>query len=156
MSTIHHGGCFCGALRYSTKGEPKRTAVCHCRYCQLRTGTAFGISVYFGKSQVSFNDGARDTYSYETESGSTVNLSRCANCGTTVSWHISIEVFRDLIGIAGGTFDPPTFWYELKREVFTRSKADFCQITAPESYEDSPMYKPIKRDGGSLKGGIEL
>ena len=148
------GGCFCGAVRYSTKGQPARSAVCHCRYCQLRTGTAFGISVYFSEDQVTFNDGACDTFSYETEGGNTATLSRCKNCGTTVSWRISIEALSDLVGIAGGTFDPPTFWYELGREVFTRSKADFCQIAAPESYEDSPIYKPIKRDGGHLKGGI--
>ena len=154
MLETHTGGCFCGAVRYSTKGQPARSAVCHCRYCQLRTGTAFGISVYFSEDQVTFNDGACDTFSYETEGGNTATLSRCKNCGTTVSWRISIEALSDLVGIAGGTFDPPTFWYELGREVFTRSKADFCQIDAPESYEDSPIYKPIKRDDGHLKGGI--
>ena len=56
MDEKHQGGCFCGKLRYETVGEPVRTAVCHCRYCQLRTGTAFGISVYFNTNQVSFND----------------------------------------------------------------------------------------------------
>jgi len=153
MSDIHTGGCFCGAVRYSTKGEPERTAVCHCRYCQLRTGTAFGISVYFKTDQVTFNDANLDTFSYETESGNKAVTSRCSNCGTTVSWRISIDAFKDFVGIAGGTFDPPTFWYDIKREVFIRSKADFCQITSPEAYQDSPIYQPIRRDSGHLQGG---
>ena len=46
---IHEGGCSCGTVRYQTIGQPARTGVCHCRYCQTRTGPAFGISVYFLK-----------------------------------------------------------------------------------------------------------
>jgi len=106
MSEKHEGGCFCGSVRYSTMGQPFRAAVCHCRYCQLRTGTAFGISVYFKEDKVVINDGACDTFSYETESGSKATLSRCANCGTTISWRISLDALNDLVGIAGGTFDP--------------------------------------------------
>ena len=45
----HSGGCACGKVRYHSIGKPVRTGLCHCRYCQLRTGTAFGISVYFKK-----------------------------------------------------------------------------------------------------------
>ena len=44
----HSGGCACGKVRYHSIGQPVKTGLCHCRYCQLRTGTAFGISVYFG------------------------------------------------------------------------------------------------------------
>ena len=76
MSDSHKGGCFCGAVRYETVGEPMRVSLCHCRYCQLRTGTAFGIGVYFNSEQITFNEGATDTYSYETESGATTELSR--------------------------------------------------------------------------------
>ena len=38
------------------------------------------------------------------------------------------------------------------QEVFTRSKADFCQIATPELFENSPIYRPVKRDSGHLKG----
>ena len=43
----HHGGCLCGNVRYTVIGHPKPTGVCHCRYCQLRTGSAFGVLAYF-------------------------------------------------------------------------------------------------------------
>jgi hypothetical protein len=66
MSDSHKGGCFCGAVRYETVGKPIRVSLCHCRYCQLRTGTAFGIGVYFNSEQITFNEGATDTYSSET------------------------------------------------------------------------------------------
>jgi len=48
----HSGGCACGKVRYHSIGKPARTGLCHCRYCQLRTGTAFGISVYFNIDKV--------------------------------------------------------------------------------------------------------
>ena len=41
------GGCSCGKVRYKTLGYPSVSAVCHCRYCQLRSGSAFGVLVYF-------------------------------------------------------------------------------------------------------------
>ena len=153
MNEKHQGGCFCGLLRYETASEPVRTAVCHCRYCQFRTGTAFGISVYFKTDQVTFNNALSETYAYETEGGNTGVPTRCANCSTNVSWEMSVEALKGKIGIAGGTFDPPTFWYEVEREVFVRSEADFCQVSSPQSFETSPLSKPVIEDGGRLKGG---
>ena len=147
------GGCLCGAVRFETVGKPARVSICHCRYCQLRTGTAFGIGVYFHSEQITSNNGATDTYSYDTENGSTTELLRCAKCGTTVSWTISLGALSHMVAIAGATFDPPTFWYDVEREVFTRSKAEFCQISVPESYKESPIYNPVRRDNGRLKGG---
>ena len=49
---LHSGGCNCGAVRYETHGNPTRAAVCHCRYRQTRTGSAFGMNVYFEDSQI--------------------------------------------------------------------------------------------------------
>ena len=38
---------------------------------------------------------------------------------------IELEVFEGLIGVEAGTFDPPTFWFDVANEVFIRSKAHF-------------------------------
>ena len=32
------GGCYCGDIRYSSKGEPQASMQCHCRECQYITG----------------------------------------------------------------------------------------------------------------------
>ena len=61
-----------------------------------------------------------------------------------------------MVAIAGATFDPPTFWYNVEREVFTRSKATFCQISVPGSYDESPIYNPVRKDSGPLKGGDQF
>ena len=34
-----------------------------------------------------------------------------------------------MTGISGGTFNPPTFWYEIQNDVFCIKKADFVDTT---------------------------
>ena len=41
---VRGGRCACGAVRYETTGAPRRVSVCHCKACQRRTGSAFGIA----------------------------------------------------------------------------------------------------------------
>ena len=65
----HEGGCSCGAVRYRTKGYPERAGVCHCRYCQTRTGSAFGISVYFKDGNIELTQGILNKYEFKSESG---------------------------------------------------------------------------------------
>ena len=59
----HFGGCLCGQSRYKTIGQPERAAVCHCRYCQLRSGSAFGTLVYFKEENVKEISGVFKIYS---------------------------------------------------------------------------------------------
>ena len=62
----------------------------------------------------------------------------CAKCGTTVYYHL--EVWGDLIGIDGGTLDPPTFFFDIAGEVFTKSKAHFVgDIRAAGHFETFPV-----------------
>ena len=52
QKTERAGGCVCRAIRYVTVGEPERVTLCHCTWCQRRTGTAFGAEVVFRKENV--------------------------------------------------------------------------------------------------------
>ncbi|MAM61554.1 GFA family protein [Maritimibacter sp. UBA3975] len=136
MSEIHEGGCQCGGVRYRTTGQPHRTGVCHCRFCQTRTGSAFGVSVYFDADQVEILSGDLKDYSFTTDGGRRFTTRFCKTCGTSVFW--TLELFDDAIAVAGGTFDPPTFWFDVGREIFTRSKAPFVHLDVAESDETTP------------------
>ena len=59
---------------------------------------------------------------------------------------------KDLMGAAGGTYDPPSFWFNIEREIFKRSKAEFVSINCPENHETSPAYKPLTSDEARLGG----
>ena len=126
MSDIHEGGCACGAVRYRTSGVPQRVSLCSCTWCQRRTGSALGISVYFEKKDVEFLQGNMRAYRLQSDAGRWLESEFCETCGTTVTW--TLEFLPDLRGIAGGTFDQPTFWYKPQRFVFARSKPDWLEI----------------------------
>jgi Uncharacterized conserved protein len=152
MDTLHEGGCACGAVRYRTRGAPVRAGICHCRYCQLRSGSAFGISVYFAEDKVELLSGTLTDYAFQTESDRSFRQRFCPACGTSVFW--SLEVFPGLTGVAGGTFDPPTFWYDVRREVFARSRAAFVALSGiTDSSGTAAVHAPILIEAPARRGG---
>ena len=73
----HSGVHPCGNARFDAEGEPLRVGLCHCRYCQLWTGSAFGITVYFPEDAVTHLSGELETYALERENGNTLRIERC-------------------------------------------------------------------------------
>ena len=147
----YEGGCLCGDIRYRVSGEPDRVAVCHCRYCQLRTGAPFGSLVYFEASNVEILEGKPSNFSFTSESGSGWQTAFCSRCATTL--FIELEKRPGLIAISYGTFDPPTFHFPITREVFTRSKAHFIgELEAAEHHETIFGYEPARAEDTRLSG----
>jgi hypothetical protein len=69
MEGMHDGGCLCGSLRYRVTGEPVRSTVCHCRFCQRVTGSAYLVEPVFLKHQVAFTVGEPKIYDHHGEHG---------------------------------------------------------------------------------------
>lgn len=40
---VHTGGCLCGAVRYSVRGDPLHVVRCHCADCRKESGSAFSV-----------------------------------------------------------------------------------------------------------------
>lgn len=84
------GGCLCGAVRFRVTGAPFRTSACHCRFCQRRTGSAFGVGVYFKQDHFELLRGELKSYQHRSdESGRWLRVEFCPKCGST-SW-IKVE-----------------------------------------------------------------
>ena len=116
---VQEGGCKCGALRFRVAGEPMRVIACHCTTCKRRTGAAYGVGVYVGDEQVTFNAGERATHEFRSdESGRWLRNEFCTRCGTTVSW--TLELRPGLRGMAAGCFDDPD-WFDVDAHIWTRS-----------------------------------
>jgi hypothetical protein len=138
-------------VRYKAIGKPEIKGVCHCRYCQLRSGSAFGVLAYFLEENFSVTSGQLEHYEFKTESDTGWNSQFCPRCGTTILSRL--EVFPGMVGVMGGTFDPPTFWYGLDGEVFVRSKAHFVgEITATSHEETFFSHNPKVPENERLKG----
>ena len=119
MKAIHEGGCVCGSVRYRIEGDPVAATVCHCRFCQRRTGSAFSQPVFFKPDQVGFSGGPMKMYVHHSdESHRWLRMQFCARCGTTVSW--TAERRPGAIGISGGTLDDPD-WVTERKHIWVRS-----------------------------------
>lgn len=125
MSENHEGGCVCGAVRYKTRGAAQRVSLCSCDWCRRRTGSAFGISVYFKKDDVEIA-GPLKAHRLKSDAGRWLQSEFCETCGSSVTW--TLELLPDYRGIAGGSFDSPAFWYRPERYVFARSKPDWLDV----------------------------
>jgi hypothetical protein len=138
---MHEGGCLCGAVRYRVKNPPFRTSVCHCRFCQRRTGSAFGVGVYFRKDDFELLRGELKSYQHRSdESGRWLKMEFCPKCGTTLTW--TLELFPDGRGVAGGSFDDPA-WIRIERHTWTRSKHHWVALPEDvETFEKSALSRP--------------
>lgn len=127
MEGVRAGGCLCGAVRYRAQGEPSRTVVCHCRFCQCCTGSAFAVWPTFGQGKVELRGPLSSYEHHSDESGRWIKLYFCPGCGTTLT--STFEKGPGEIAILGGTFDD-TGWIAVDRHVWTRSKQHW--VTLPQ------------------------
>jgi hypothetical protein len=114
--------CWCGDLAATLEGEPFYVSSCACTRCQRRTGSFFGVTVYYRPQQMVARSGATDTF--HLPDGSTT-FHRCARCGSNVWWVPDEE--DDVIGVAGGCLvgqDLPS----PQRLVFAATKHPYVQV----------------------------
>jgi len=136
---IHQGGCVCGRVRYVVHDDPERVTICHCAWCQRRTGSAFGIEAVFRLEKVTMSDGPLKAYRHVSdESGRWIDQHFCSSCGTNIGF--TLEAVPGIRTIAGGTFDDPSWIDAAKhqfRHVFLRSAQNWCTIPkGVETYEE--------------------
>jgi hypothetical protein len=95
--------CACGSASISVSGEPRMHGVCHCTNCKRRTGSAFGVSAYFLRSDVVDSRGETLVYAFHHAAENHDQQRHfCRRCGTTLYWYTSAH--PHLIGIAAGCF----------------------------------------------------
>ncbi|MGH8669134.1 MAG: GFA family protein [Burkholderiales bacterium] len=140
---MHEGGCLCGAVRYRVKAAPVRASICHCRNCQRRTGSAFGIGAYFRQEDVEILQGLPTVYEYRSdESGRWLRTEFCPACGSTLTW--TAEALVGLRAVAGGSFDDPD-WLKIDRHGWTRSKQKWFVCPAEALvFEKGALQLPAK------------
>lgn len=119
------GGCLCGAVRYETTETPARVMACHCTTCKQRTGSVYGVGVYFPEDQITFTAGELASYEFNSDTtGRWIKTEFCRSCGSTVTW--KTEMRPGWRAVAGGSYDDP-HWYSIEAHIWTRSaRKDMC------------------------------
>lgn len=94
--------CSCGQLSISLNGEPEHVFICHCRECQLVTGSAFGVSTYWPRTAVAEMTGRSTSYTRSSFSGRSLTNHFCPVCGGRPYWFA--EFLPGHVGVALGCF----------------------------------------------------
>jgi hypothetical protein len=128
--TCHRGGCVCGRVRYAAHGAPERITICHCRWCQRRTGSAFGIEAVFRLDRVELPAHRIASYRHVSdESGRWLEQYFCPTCGANLG--ITLEAVPGIRTLAAGSFDDPG-WLERigcpVRHVYIRSARRWSEL----------------------------
>lgn len=98
------GGCLCGAVRYEVTGRPRSTVICHCEYCQKRTGSTQALLICFRRNAVKKIEGPLRNFRHISDQGGRwIDSEFCEKCGSAVTW--TLELVPGWRGFAGGTFD---------------------------------------------------
>jgi hypothetical protein len=81
---IVRGGCFCGAITFQADIDAGRVGVCHCRDCQILSGSAFRMACPAEPASFQFTQGAPKYFEKTADSGKVRRLAFCGDCGTHI------------------------------------------------------------------------
>jgi hypothetical protein len=69
---LRSGGCLCGSVRYTVRGEPFHVGCCHCADCRKRSGSTYTI---YGQWPLSAFELSGEYATYDEDSF-------CSRCGS--------------------------------------------------------------------------
>jgi hypothetical protein len=118
------GGCYCGALRYVSEGEPALKAQCHCRECQYLSGGAPNFFLLMPPAGFSYTKGAPKTFT-RSDLENAVTREFCADCGTHIATR---RPGLPMVILKAGTLDDPSLYGVPQMAIYTVDKHGFHSI----------------------------
>ena len=76
------GGCFCGAIEYEATADINRIALCHCRDCQILSGSAYRTSCLVEPGAFRITRGEPRQFDKTADSGKVRRMLFCGDCGS--------------------------------------------------------------------------
>ncbi|MCP8899599.1 GFA family protein [Gilvimarinus xylanilyticus] len=131
--TVHSGSCLCGAVTFDVKGDFDSFYICHCRYCQKGTGSAFAANLFVPAGALTWLSG-KETVTSFTLPSTAHRKSFCNVCGSAVP---GVEDSGDVL-VPAGCLDtevviPPT------ANIFNASRARWeADIAAAPAFDALP------------------
>ena len=78
------GACHCGAIHFEAEVDENRISICHCRDCQILSGSAFRTAARVEPSKFVITRGTPKFYDKIADSGATRRMAFCGDCGTHI------------------------------------------------------------------------
>ena len=103
MDEVLTGGCLCGQARYTVRTTIKfQSYACHCKDCQTRTGSAFGLQLAVLAGDLTV-DGEVINGSHVQPSGATAGIIACRQCLTRL--YTTNDRRPGIVNLRAGTLD---------------------------------------------------
>jgi len=103
MAEPLHGGCLCGAVRYTLGGSVRFNAyACHCTDCQTRSGSAFGIQLGGMIADLMVSGDLVEGHHMQP-SGARATIVACAKCLTRI--YTTNDQRLGFLNLRAGTLD---------------------------------------------------
>lgn len=136
------GGCACGTLRYCLTAPPLGFYACHCRNCQLQSGSAFVLSGPVVEAAFSFVEGTPARVEWTSDAGNSRYGLFCGDCGSRILNGQTPTI--GVLSLRGGTLDDPR-WARPAAHIWTSSALDWMRFDASDiTAEKQPSdYGPI-------------
>jgi len=145
---MREGGCACRAIRYRLREEPLIVHACHCRDCQVLTGSAFAINLWIERQFVERSGAEPRRSTLRAGSGAGHDVFFCEACGTTLWSHYHAPP-GDTLFVRGGTLDDPDS-VAPDAHIFTRTKVPWHVLpdgarAFPAMYSDFAAVWPAEK-----------
>ena len=129
------GGCYCGAVRYVSEGEPSLRAQCHCRACQHIAGGAPNFFLLMPPDGFRYTRGQPKSYR-RADLENAVTREFCETCGTHLATR---RPGLDAVILKAGALDDPSRFGVPQMAIFTEDKQAFHLIAdGVPSFEKLP------------------
>ena len=123
-----HGGCLCGAIRYTVVAEPTFPHLCSCTMCRRWSGAPTVAWVEFPEKDLIWENDLAPSF---FRSSKKTSRGFCAKCGSSIC---AIDEGYENVSIAIGSLDRPNMVVPNEAHSFARFKPKWWK---PEIEADS-------------------
>jgi hypothetical protein len=146
VAMIRTASCQCQGFRVIVEVEPDFVSICHCQFCQRRTGVPLTCNAYFPKSKVRL-EGEHKIYSREAAEGRKMHTYFCPTCGSTVGWNLDLR--PNQFGVAVGCFNDRNFPHPVQSIWEQEMCASWA--TLPADILHFPRGRPVPSEAERLR-----
>ena len=119
------GGCYCGALRFASTGDPAFQAQCHCRECQYFSGGHPNVVMILPESTFTYTKGKPKSFRRK-DLENPVSREFCADCGTQIL--ARAPGLPGMVILKVGTLDDPKIFQGPQMAIFLVDKQPFHHV----------------------------